>query len=132
VETGSVQPDFIRRAISVFGESPRFWRTPDKVLSVMPLEGDGMTDRQTQLLGNALDALDRLFDSDSSALDVWALLFATGEALRGSEHYVQLERPIAELLTIVRSGTSGETQRERALEVTDELRRYLAGMLPIP
>ena len=81
-------------------------------------------------LENALDVLDRLFDQHSSVLDVWAFLFATGEALQGSSHYPRFEDPVAELLSVVRSGELAESQRNRALIATDELRCYLAGLLP--
>jgi len=37
------------------------------------------TPREKQLLGNVLDALDRLFDWRSSVIDEWMLLFATAE-----------------------------------------------------
>ncbi len=78
------------------------------------------------LLENVLDALDRLFDRHCSAIDVWALLLATSEALRATEHASQLEGPVPDLLAVVRSGASAEVVRQRALEVTDELRKYLA------
>lgn len=71
-----------------------------------------MTPREKQLLGNVLDALDRLFDWRSSVLDVWALLLATAEALRETPHHGELEKGAEALLVIVRSGVvrSGGTQ----------------------
>lgn len=95
------------------------------------VKGYGVNSREKELLENALDALDRLFDRQSSVIDVWALLLATREALRATEHHAEFDRPVAELLTLVRSGTSVDVQRDQALEVTDELRHYLAGLLPI-
>lgn len=89
-----------------------------------------MTATEKCLLDNALDALDRLFDRDSLAIDVWALLVATSEALRATQHYSKLVRPTVELLAIIRSNASPEAERDLALEVTDKLRHYLAG-LPI-
>jgi hypothetical protein len=38
--------------------------------------------RERELLENVLDALDQLFDRSPSVTDVWALLFATVEAMR--------------------------------------------------
>jgi hypothetical protein len=90
-----------------------------------------VTAHERKLLENVLDALDRLFDRQCSVIDLWALLFATTEALRATEHCDQLERTTAILLAIIRSGASEEMQRDRALIVTDELRHYLAGLLPI-
>ncbi len=86
---------------------------------------------EQNLLGNVLDALDRLFDRQSSVTDLWALLFATAEALRGTPYYHEIEGPVAALLTLVRSGASEEVQRDHALEVTDRLRHYLAELLPL-
>jgi hypothetical protein len=96
--------------------------------------GEGRTDVATgenQLLENTLDALDRLYDRHSSVLDLWALLFATAEALRATRHFSELEEPVAELLAVVRSGLSEEVQRDRALAITDRLRHYLAELLPV-
>lgn len=91
-----------------------------------------MSKHEKLLLENALNALDRLYDGDSSVVDVWALLFATCEAVRGTDHHPEFERPMDELLLIVRSGKSAEFQRDRALGATDELRHYLAKVLPSP
>ena len=43
-----------------------------------------VTTGEKALLNNVLDALDRLFDRQSSVIDLWALLFATADALRGT------------------------------------------------
>lgn len=56
-----------------------------------------MTAREQKLLENVLDALDRLFDRQSFAVDTWALLFATCEALRATVYLPELERPPIEL-----------------------------------
>src|SRR5262245_57894101 len=90
-----------------------------------------MSDCEKTLLDNALDALDRLFDRKSSVIDVWALLLATGEALRETTHYPKFNRPATALLDVIRSMEPPEVQRDRALEITDELRHYLADLLPI-
>jgi hypothetical protein len=92
----------------------------------MAAEGFGVNTCEKLLLENLLDALDRLFDRKSSTLDVWALLFATREALQGTEHESELKRPLAELLAVIKSAASSETQRDRALVVTNDLRHYLA------
>jgi hypothetical protein len=92
------------------------------------VEATNMSGREKMLLDNALDALDRLFNRDNSVIDVCALLFATAEALQSTPHLSEFERPLAELLAIVRSGESTEEKRDRALAVTDELRHYLAGL----
>lgn len=84
------------------------------------------------LLENALDALDRLFDRECGAIDVWALLVATAAALRDTPHRAALEEPLAELEAIWRSRSSADSQRDRAIAVTDPLRHYLARLLPPP
>jgi hypothetical protein len=91
-----------------------------------------MSKREQLLLGNALDALDRLYDGVSSSIDIQALLLATSEALRGTAHFPHLEGPAAELLAITRSSETNEAKRDRALGVTDELRHYLAQHTPSP
>jgi len=86
---------------------------------------------EKQLLENALDALDRLFDGQSPVIDVWALLFATAEALRATKHCSAFEAVVPALLDLVRSSATAEEQRDRALWLTDELRQYVAGLLPV-
>lgn len=90
-----------------------------------------MTAREKQMLENVLNTLDRLFDRQSSAIDVWAVLLATSEALRATPHHVEFEEPTAGLLAVVRSGGTAEVQRDRALVATDTLRHYLARLLPL-
>lgn len=85
---------------------------------------------EKKLLEHALDALDRLFDRESSVIDLWGLLFATAQALRSTPHFDVLEGATSNLLTIVRSRESTETKRDRALAVTDELRHHLARAVP--
>ncbi len=88
-----------------------------------------MVANEYDLLSNVLDSLDRLFDEQSSAETVLALLFATSEALRTTSHYPELERPIAELRAVVRSGVLSEMQRDKTVWITDPLRKYLARVL---
>ena len=87
--------------------------------------------REKKLLDNALESLDRLFDRNISAIDVWALMLATGEALRNTPHAPELERAARELLVVVSADIPFHDQRDRALEVTNDLRHYLARQLPL-
>lgn len=90
-----------------------------------------VTSSEKVMLENVLDGLDRLFDGHTSVIDLQALLLATAEALRETPHYGMLERPAADLLLMVRSGTDMEGERDHALVATDRLRHYLADLLPI-
>src|SRR5579859_893088 len=87
--------------------------------------------REKKLLDNALESLNRLSDRSISAIDVWALMLATAEALRNTPHAPELERAAKELLIIVRASRPFHDQRDRALEVTQDLRHYLARQLPL-
>ena len=89
-----------------------------------------MTATEYELLENMLDALDRLFDGHCGAVDVRALLVATGAALLGTPYQPVVEQPLAELGEVIRSGAPADAQRDRALFITDPLRHYLAGLLP--
>jgi len=86
--------------------------------------------REEKLLENALESLNRLFDRNISAIDVWALMLATAEALRNTPHAPELERAARELLVVVRAIRPFHDQRDRAMEVTDDLRHYLARQMP--
>lgn len=86
---------------------------------------------EIQLLDNVLDALDRMFDGHMQAIDLWALLLATSEALRGTVHYDALFEPTADLLTVVRSKATDEIMQDRVLAATGGLRHYLADLLPM-
>ncbi|MBI3865376.1 MAG: hypothetical protein HY290_26170 [Planctomycetia bacterium] len=87
--------------------------------------------REKKLLDNALESLNRLFDRNISVIDVWALMLATAEALRNTPHAPELERAVRELLVVVSANRPFRDQRDRALEVTDDLRHYLASKLPL-
>jgi len=82
------------------------------------------------LLENALNALDRLFDGHCGATDVWALFVATSQALRDTPHGPALAEPLADLEAVWRAGGLADAQRDRALWITDPVRRYLAKLLP--
>ncbi|NUP13547.1 MAG: hypothetical protein HOW73_46515 [Polyangiaceae bacterium] len=88
-------------------------------------------EKEAQLLENVLDGLDRLFDDECTAMDTWALVFATSEALRGTEHSRELERALELQSTTIRSGGSKQAKRDLALSDTDQLRHYLADLLPL-
>ena len=88
-----------------------------------------MTDREYELLGNLFDALDRLFDWDCGASDVWTLLVATATALHDTPHRPALEQPMGDLKAVAMSEATNEAQRDHALSVTDPLRQYLADVL---
>ena len=49
-----------------------------------------MIDDEKKLLENILDGLDRLFDSESSAIDLQTLIFATSKALSNTEYFAIL------------------------------------------
>ncbi len=85
-----------------------------------------MNHNEKLLLEKVLDALDRLFDWKSTAIDVWAVLSATGEALRLTPHYPEFEGPTADLEALIKMGCSPEMERVVALKITDNLRNYLA------
>ena len=89
-----------------------------------------MTKTEERLLSNALDALDRLFDSKSSVLEVHALLFATAYAMRDTQFALVLDeaaKALAQLWNLPES-----EGREAALDATNTLRLALAEALPFP
>ena len=88
-----------------------------------------VTPRESELLENALDALDRLHDWHCGAFDVWALFVATAAALHDTPHRPALEQPLAALHAVIGSRAAEELQRDRALGITDSLRQYLAEVL---
>ena len=91
-----------------------------------------MLDTEIKLLSNLLDALDRLYDNEISVLDLHALTFATEAALAGTVHTTVLADVTEGLQKIVRSRTSASEKRDLALNFTDDLRKYLAGVVPFP
>ena len=88
-----------------------------------------LSDAERMLLENTLDAHDRLWDGESSVVDVWALYTATAEALRSTPHFKALEPAVAELAGLMRSDLPATEKRERACWCTYDLRRYLARQL---
>lgn len=80
------------------------------------------------LINNMLDALDRLFDCESSVIDTLALLFATSLALRDSPWFDALNQPVSDLRVIVQSNAAPDEKRISALCATDQLRKCLASI----
>jgi len=91
-----------------------------------------MPDTDIKLLDNLLDALDRLYDRATTVTDLHALVFATEVALSGTVHTAILTDAAKRLQRILRSGKSVSEERDVALNETDDLRKYLAGVVPFP
>ena len=85
-----------------------------------------LPETESRLLANLLDALDRLFDRECSAVDLAALLFASSVALDGSRMARVIDSTRVQLEIIIRSGASGDGIYGAALQATDDLRRELA------
>ena len=88
-----------------------------------------LTKSQRTLLTNVFDALDRLFDRDSTVWDVYAILYATSEALAETPFQSAFETPIRGLAETIRSNAPRESQRDAAMLITDDLRLLLASVL---
>jgi hypothetical protein len=91
-----------------------------------------MTRREQLLLGNVLDALDRLYDGVSKPIDIYALVVATSEARRDSEFSTKAQPVLNELQRISSLEKPQAEKKELALVATDDLRLFLAGVLPSP
>ena len=87
-------------------------------------------DTRSVLLNSALDALDRLFDSESGVIDIHAIIYATSQALTRDPLFSLLDEAAKGLATLVRDALPGRDARERALDITNELRVALARALP--
>jgi hypothetical protein len=85
-----------------------------------------VTEREHELASNALDALDRLFDRECKAVDVWALVEATADAVTPGALADTLRAAAAQLRELLWVGLSADEQYARALDVTHELRLFLA------
>lgn len=88
-----------------------------------------MTDDEKQLLEKLLDGLDRLFDRKSSAVDLQALIFATSKSFVNTECFSILNDASESLEEIVRAKLNAGEESEAALDATNELRLFLAGIL---
>lgn len=93
---------------------------------------EGITRDETKLLENVLDCLDRVFDRDCTVMDLHALLYATSKALTRSRFRDHIEPFVGPLREIIRTKPTPELRREKALEVTDDMRKFLASVLPRP
>ena len=82
---------------------------------------------QAQLLDNVLDALDRLYDNESTVADVQAILFATSVAMEGSEVQELLSSTAEKLQRLIRCTVfpGSDTIRQQALIVTDAFRQQM-------
>lgn len=85
-----------------------------------------LTKDEGTLLENVIEALNRLFDLDSSAADIHALFFATSRAFRGTRLCPPFEAPIHKIEAMLRSQELPDKKCDLALEITDELRKFVA------
>ena len=85
-----------------------------------------VTESVRALLSNALDALDRLYDGKSEVVDVYSVLYATGQALSDTEFFGLFEEAAGQLHLVLRLNLSKVESRSRALDATDRLRLALA------
>jgi hypothetical protein len=81
------------------------------------------------LLNNFLDVLDRLFDRETEIIDVGAILYATGLAIRPDSLFPLFLDAAASLERIRRAGLTADDARESALQSTNPLRLALAAAL---
>jgi hypothetical protein len=81
------------------------------------------------LLNNFLDVLDRLFDRETEIIDVGAILYATGLAIRPDSLFPLFLDAAASLERIRRAGLTADDARESALQSTNPLRLALAAPL---
>lgn len=88
-----------------------------------------MTLDEKNLLNNILDGLDRLFDRESDVIDIYALIFATSKALHNTEYFSILDRTANNLEKILLSASTANNGVFEALEVTNDLRIFLAEIL---
>ena len=81
-----------------------------------------LTSDELWLLSNSLEALDRLYDQQSSVTDVHALPFATTLALKGTEVHAAFAHAAQSLEQILKAGLTEADANRDALIVTDPLR----------
>jgi hypothetical protein len=81
------------------------------------------------LLNNFLDVLDRLFDRETELIDVGAIVYATGLAIRPDSLFPLFLDAAASLERIRRAGLTADDARESALQSTNPLRLALAAAL---
>jgi hypothetical protein len=71
-------------------------------------------------------ALDRLYDRTTRAVDVQALTFATSLAVKSDDVAVHLRKAANALRDATKPELSFEEENTKALAATDELRHHLA------
>jgi hypothetical protein len=78
------------------------------------------------LLDEVLDALDRLYDRQTTAVELRALLFATAKALTDSVFVDAVTSAESALREVVRSRLEPGEENRQALIATDQLRLLIA------
>jgi hypothetical protein len=81
-----------------------------------------------ELLSNALQALDRLYDRETRAIDVQALVYATYVAMASTELGECLKAAADGRASVVRARLSAEEENTAALAATAELRHRIAAL----
>jgi hypothetical protein len=89
---------------------------------------DWMSDTESQLFANLLDALDRLYDRKCTEVELWALLFATAAALDGHHLAPVVDAARVRVEAVLRSGASNDESNAECLFATDDLRHVLANL----
>ena len=82
-----------------------------------------------QLLENLFDSLDRLFDGESSVIDIWQLIFVTEKVIGSELALLELSNYSEQLGKIVGGDKAEGAQREEALAVTNKLLEVLNEIL---
>ena len=113
------------RAVTALVPYVRGWGLALNPEHLYDLAGD-VTERDRELASNALDALDRLHDRESTTVDVWALAEATADAVSPGQLADVLRSTASQLSDLLRAGLSQDEQHGRALSATDELRNLVA------
>jgi hypothetical protein len=91
-----------------------------------------MAPLEEQLLENVIDSLDRAFDRRCGAVDVHAIILATSAALPSSKFTEVAAPALCALEQVVKSQASDGEQWMAILSATDDLRAYIASVLPVP
>src|SRR5262245_15003293 len=89
-----------------------------------------LSPQELRMLERVIDALDDLFDRKTTVVAVQKTIFATCEAMKGSE-FAEVAQPVLpELLKIISSKGTLERKRDLALGATVNLRLFIAPLLP--
>jgi len=88
-----------------------------------------LTKDERILLDNCIDALNRLFDGDSSVIDLYYVMFATAFAFMSNPMGMSFEPAVRELREIAASNAPPREKRDLALLKTDYLRQQIAAVL---